>query len=84
MHSVFIKNSFYSPGFFFEKKIYEDIEAENFYLFDKDCPINQEQLIRVCPMSKTKIVGVKEKFRRSGSMQTSVDLKDGGLGVVLA
>jgi hypothetical protein len=66
-HTVFIKNN-YKSGWPFERTIYSDIEAENFYLFDKDMRTkSKDHMIRVIPQSKTHLDGVPKKHKRSGT-----------------
>jgi len=57
--SVFIRNIYKNPVWYKYPSIFhEDIEAENFFLFDKDAPITGKvPTVKVYPSSKTTLHG---------------------------
>ena len=65
-HSVFIRNSYENPIWWrFPRVLHVDIEAENFFMFDKDAPASDKiETIKVYPSAKTELVGVESKLRR--------------------
>lgn len=57
--SVFIRNTYKNPVWYkFPRIFHEDIEAENFFLFDKDSPNSGKiPTVKVYPSTKTSLHG---------------------------
>lgn len=78
-HSVFAKNLYMSPVWYWPRLLYSDIESENFYLFDKAAPITQKpKLVKVYPSKQALLLGVEKTTRRRSEVN---DVLEGLFGV---